>query len=420
MESNVRTYCRSFPEVFEKASGALLVGETGRRYLDFFSGAGALNYGHNNPYIKQRVVEYLQSDNILHALDMSTTAKRQFMTAFRDHILQPRGLDYNVQFCGPTGTNAVEAALKLARKVTRRTGVFSFVGGFHGMSLGALAITSNRASRAAAGVPLHNATFMPYPNGAVSTDESIDYIDQLLRDGHSGTEKPAAMILETVQAEGGVNVAPDDWLQRLQDLCRQHEILLICDDIQVGCFRTGPFFSFERAKIVPDIVVLSKSIGGIGLPMSLVLMKPELDVWAPGEHTGTFRGNQIAFVAAKAAIEFAVINRIDDEVRRKEGLLREVLHGLTLRTSREIEVRGVGMIWGVDLTNIGGAELARQVGARCFELGLIIERAGRDDTVMKLIPPLTIADDLLQEGCEILTQAITEVSGECFARRTGT
>jgi diaminobutyrate-2-oxoglutarate transaminase len=405
--------------VFEKASGALLVGETGRRYLDFFSGAGALNYGHNNPYIKQRVVEYLQSDNVLHALDMSTAAKREFMTAFRDHILRPRELNYKMQFCGPTGTNAVEAALKLARKVTGRTGVFSFIGGFHGMSLGALATTSNRASRAAAGVPLYNVTFMPYPTGSVSTDESLDYIDQLLRDGHSGIEKPAAMILETVQAEGGVNVAPDDWLQRLQTLCRQHEILLICDDIQVGCFRTGPFFSFERAKIVPDIVVLSKSIGGIGLPMSVVLMKPELDVWAPGEHTGTFRGNQIAFVAAKAALEFAAENRLDEEVRRKEQLMRELLGELAGSKSREIEVRGVGMIWGVDLTRVGGAEAARQVGVRCFERGLIIERAGRDDTVMKLLPPLTIADDLLRQGCEILTQAITEASGECFVRRTG-
>lgn len=409
LESNVRSYCRSFPDVFDRAKGALVYGEAGKRYIDFFSGAGALNYGHNNDYIKKSVLDYLQSDKILHALDMSTAAKREFMTMFRDTILKPRKLPYKMQFCGSTGTNAVEAALKLARKVKNRPGIFAFTGGFHGMSLGALAVSSNRASRAGAGITLSGSTFLPFPDNSSAGRESIDYIERMLQDGHSGVEKPAAIILETVQAEGGVNVAPDDWMRRLREVCDRHDVLLICDDIQVGCFRTGPFFSFERAGIVPDMVVLSKSISGLGFPMSLLLMKPALDVWEPGEHTGTFRGNQIAFVAAKAALEHARHVKLDDQVRAKERFIREFMKCQIECISPDIHVRGMGMIWGIDLSRAGGAEAAKQVAIRCFDRGMIIERAGRDDTVVKLLPPLTIENELLEQGCEMLRQAVEDV-----------
>ena len=412
LESNVRSYCRTFPDIFEKAKGASLYSESGRCFLDFFAGAGALNYGHNNTFIKSRVLRYLEGDNVLHALDMSTTAKRAFMDTFRNMVLRPRGLDYRMQFCGPTGTNAVEAALKVARKAKKRPGIFSFVGGFHGMSLGALAVSSNGASRAGAGVPLPNVTFVPYPQDSHASIDTIDYMESLLRDGHSGVEKPAAIIFETVQAEGGVNIAPNRWMQRLRDLCDQHDIVLICDDIQVGCFRTGPFFSFERGGIVPDIVVLSKSISGLGLPMSLVLLKPDLDVWEPGEHTGTFRGNQMAFVGAKAAIEYAAEYNLEAEVKRKEEFIRERLTNGIVGIDDGIEIRGVGMIWGVDLSQAGGSEAARMVSAKCFERDMIIERAGRDDTVIKLLPPLTIEDDLLEQGCRILLQSIADVVKE--------
>lgn len=419
LESNVRSYCRSFPDVFDRAKGALVYGEAGKRYIDFFAGAGALNYGHNNDYIKKRVLDFLQSDKILHALDMSTAAKREFMTVFRDQILRPRKLPYKMQFCGSTGTNAVEAALKLARKAKNRPGIFAFVGGFHGMSLGALAVSSNRASRAGAGLALSGSTFVPFPDYSNGID-SIEYIERMLLDGHSGVEKPAAIIFETVQAEGGVNVAPDDWMRRLRDVCDRHDVLLICDDIQVGCFRTGPFFSFERAEIVPDIVVLSKSISGLGFPMSLLLMKPALDVWEPGEHTGTFRGNQIAFVAAKAAIEYARQARLEEQVRTKERFIGEYMRRRIECISSEIEVRGVGMIWGIDMSRAGGADAARRVAARCFEQGMIIERAGRGDTVVKLLPPLTIEDELLEQGCDILRKAMEDViAGGAKIRKAG-
>lgn len=408
IESNVRSYCRAFPVVFSKAKGAILYAESGQRYIDFFAGAGALNYGHNNEHIKQRLIDYLCSDKIVHGLDFYTTAKRTFLTQFDKHILKPRGLTYKLQFCGPTGTNAVEAALKLARKVKGRPGVFAFMGGYHGMTLGSLATTGNKMQRAGAGIPLSNVTFMPYPYSFMESFDTIEYIEAVLSDECSGIEKPAAVICETVQAEGGVIVASTKWLRRLKALCEKHDILLICDDIQVGCGRTGSFFSFERAGIVPDIVVLSKSISGYGLPFSLLLIKPELDLWQPAEHNGTFRGNQLAFVGGAAAMEYWVAYNLEAEVKRKEIYVRTFMQNELQPLSDRIKVRGIGLIWGVDLAGFDDADLARRVAARCFELGLVIERAGRREQVIKLLPPLNIEINLLKEGCMLLKQALVE------------
>ncbi len=405
LESNVRSYCRAFPAVFARAQGAYLYDEAGTPYLDFFAGAGALNYGHNNPAIKQRVVEYLLADNVLHALDMYTVAKRDFLRAFDDHILSPRRLDYKIQFCAPTGTNAIEAALKLARKVKGRTNILAFQGGFHGMSLGALAVTANREARAAAGLPMGQSVFFRFPS-ANDWGESLDQLETLLTDSHSGLDLPAAIILETVQAEGGVNVAPSEWLRGLRAICDRYDLLLIVDDIQVGCYRTGPFFSFDDAGVVPDIVTLSKSISGLGLPMSIVLLRPPLDIWQPGEHTGTFRGNQLAFVAAAAALEFAAAVQLEPSVRNKAALVEDLLEAGVSRLSDRISIRGRGLIWGVDVSGLGGEALAKQISSECFRNGLIVERAGRGDSVLKLLPPLTIETKDLERGCSILLSAI--------------
>lgn len=407
-ESAVRSYCRAFPAVFARAKGARLIDETGREYIDFFAGAGTLNYGHNPDFIKQRLLAYLADDGLTHGLDFHTCAKREFIEAFVQRVLAPRGLEHKLQFTGPTGANAVEAALKLARRTTGRQGVFAFMGGYHGLSLGALAATGNRGKRAAAGTGLHDVAFMPYPDARMSAADSLAFIERVLDDGHSGIEVPAAMILETVQAEGGIQVAPAEWLQALRALCTRHGIVLVCDDIQVGCHRTGPFFSFERAGIVPDIVILSKSISGYGLPMSLVLVRPELDTWQPGEHTGTFRGNQLAFVAGAAALELAAALDIGDEVRRKEALFRQFLDARIARLDARIAVRGAGMIWGIDLAGVADG-LAERVSARCFELGLVIETAGRRDGVLKFLPPLTIEDDLLERGFAIVEKALADL-----------
>lgn len=407
-ESNVRSYCRSFPAVFNRAKGSILYSEAEAPYLDFFSGAGTLNYGHNNDYIKGKVLKYLESDNVLHALDMSTSAKRAFIKGFVEHILQPLNLDYKLQFCAPTGTNAVEAALKIARSVKKRVNVLAFQGGFHGMSLGALSVTSNVDYRKAAGVPLTNVTFIPYSDGSDDDIRSIEIIDRILSNGHSGIERPSAIIFETVQAEGGINVAPIRWLQELSLLCKKNEILLICDDIQVGCYRTGSFFSFERAGITPDIVLLSKSLSGIGLPMSLLLMKPELDIWRPGEHSGTFRGNQLAFVGAAAALEYANKIKIISKVKEHENFLKHFLSSKIGSLNDKIEIRGIGMIWGVDVARFEDDQLAKKIADICFQRGLIIERCGRQDTVLKLLPPLAIEPNLLEKGCNILMSAIND------------
>jgi diaminobutyrate-2-oxoglutarate transaminase len=404
-ESNVRSYCRSFPAVFHRAKGSTIYSDSGQEYIDFLAGAGALNYGHNNDQIKQEIMLYLDADTIIHGLDLHTSAKERFLAKFSNTVLIPKNLDYRIQFCGSTGTNAVEAALKLARKVKKRTGIFSFMGAYHGMTSGSLAVTGNTAIRSGIWGTSNNVTFMPYPYGFMESFDTIAYIDSVLNDVNSGIEKPAAIIFETVQAEGGIIVAPIEWMQRLRELCDRHDILLICDDIQVGCGRTGPFFSFERAKIVPDLVVLSKSISGYGFPMSLLLIKPELDLWEPAEHTGTFRGNQLAFVGAKAALEYWENANLEKEVKLKETFLQTFLTEEVASISKQISIRGIGMIWGIDLANFGGTNFAEKITSLCFKLGLIVERVGRNDTVIKILPPLNIEMSTLEKGCFMIREA---------------
>ncbi len=401
----MRGYCRSFPTIFETARGATLVNEEGEEFIDFFAGAGALSYGHNNPTLKAALVEYLASDGVLHALDMSTTAKRAFLETFERVILRPREMDYKVMFPGPTGTNAVESALKLARKVTGRHNVVSFTNGFHGMTLGSLALTGNGGKRAGAGVPLNNVTHMPFCDYLGTETDTIAALERFLQDSSSGMDLPAAFILETVQAEGGVNIGTRQWLEALAELAVKYNVLLIVDDIQVGCGRTGPFFSFEPFDIKPDIICLSKSISGYGLPMALTLMKPEHDVFDPGEHNGTFRGHNAAFVTATAALnEFWKDDLLTRKVNRNARQVRDTL--LDIAADHDAEVRGRGMIQGVEFAD---HKIASVISKEAFSRGLIIETSGPNDEVLKTLPPLTITDDLLTRGLEILTQSAVAV-----------
>ncbi len=403
-ESEVRSYCRSFPTVFTKAKGSIMVDEDGKEYIDFFNGAGALNYGHNNDYIKEKLMAYLESDGIFHSMDMMTVPKREFLEYFQEKVLKPRNMDYKVMFPGPTGTNAVEAALKLARKYTKRNQVWALMGCFHGMTLGALALTSDSGSRGGAGVNLaSDVTHIPAPYMFPELD-TIKYMETLLTDDHSGIEKPAAIIVETVQAEGGVQVFEAEYLRGVRELCNRHDILMIIDDIQVGCARTGTFFSFERAGVQPDIFTMSKSIGGYGMPFALTMFRPELDIWSPGEHNGTFRGNQLSIVAAKAGLEFMLENHIEDEVVRKQELIREYLENNVAAPDKKI--RGVGMIWGIEVKD---GKTALEVANKCFANGVILERAGRDNNVVKLMPALTTPDDVLMKGLQVVKNAIDEI-----------
>lgn len=414
MESEVRGYCRSFPTVFERAQGYRLWDEAGREYLDFFAGAGALNYGHNNPWLKRKIIEYIEKDGVTHALDMATSAKRAFLDAFREIVLAPRGLRYKVQFPGPTGTNAVEAAMKLARKITGRSKIVSFTNAFHGMTLGSLAVTGNAMKRSGAGVDLTLALTMPFEGYFEDETDTIEYMERLIRDHGSGVDLPAAVIVETVQAEGGINVASDSWLQRLAALCKKLEVLLIVDDIQVGCGRTGPFFSFEPAGIEPDIVCLSKSIGGYGLPMALTLLKPELDQWEPGEHNGTFRGNNVAFVAATEALNVYWRNDVFSAgLREKSKTVTAFLEDLVNRYPHlQGKVKGRGMIQGVESAIPG---LATQVCREAFRRGLIMETAGPTSAVFKLLPPLIVDAEGLETGFRIIQESVEAALAERIA-----
>ena len=408
IESEVRSYCRGWPTVMDTAQGSWVTDVDGRRYLDFFGGAGALNYGHNNPALKQALIDYLTSDKIVHSLDMATVAKTDFLRTFNDVILAPRKLDYKVQFPGPTGANAVESALKLARKVTGRESIINFTNAFHGMTLGALSVTGNSMKRAGAGIPLVHATPMPYDNYFDGVTEDFHWFERVLDDSGGGLNRPAAVIVETVQGEGGVNVARAEWLQALEQLCRKRDILLIVDDVQMGCGRTGPFFSFEEAGIIPDIVTLSKSISGYGLPMALTLFRRDLDVWTPGEHNGTFRGHNPAFITATKALEtYWQDSTFSDETLAKGTLMRDLMEKMAANRDG-ISARGRGMVQGLKFED---ADLAGAVCKAAFERGLLAETSGPADEVVKLLPPLTTSEDDLTAGLEVLDESISAALG---------
>ncbi|MBN3523594.1 diaminobutyrate--2-oxoglutarate transaminase [Paenibacillus apiarius] len=410
LESEVRSYCRSFPTVFTKAKGYKLWDAHNHEYIDFFAGAGALNYGHNNCAMKQKLLDYIQSDGVTHSLDMATRAKEQFLEKFQQVILKPRGLPYKVMFPGPTGTNTVESALKLARKVTGRSTIFGFTNAFHGMTLGALSVTGNKFKRRGAGIPLHHTVSMPY-DGYLGPDiDTIEYMENYMTDSGSGVSLPAAIIVETIQGEGGIHEASNGWLHRLEQLCRSKKVLLIVDDVQMGCGRTGTFFSFERAGIIPDIVCLSKSIGGYGLPMALTLIRPDLDIWKPGEHNGTFRGNNLAFVTATEALRYWESGQFTNEIMAKGQIIRTCLDEQVAQYPElQGSVRGRGLMQGIAFGIPGAAE---KLCARAFAKGLIMETSGTDSEVAKIMPPLTIDEAGLFAGLDILRTCMKEIAEE--------
>lgn len=402
LESEVRAYCRSFPTVFDRAEGSMLYDQSGRPYLDFFAGAGALNYGHNHPILRERLIDYVSRGGISHGLDMTTEAKCDFLEIFEKRVLARRNASYKVMFPGPTGTNAVEAALKLARKVTGRTGIIAFTNAFHGMTLGSLAATGNSSKRNGAGMDLHGVTHMPFDGYLGEGVDTIEYLARFLDDPSSGVDAPAAFLLETVQAEGGINVASAAWLRRLERLARKHRVLLIIDDIQVGCGRTGPFFSFEGFGVQPDLICLSKSLSGYGLPLSLALIRSDLDRFLPGEHNGTFRGNNLAFVTATAALEtFWSDDTLATEIDRKAAFVAQQLDTLGARFGAER--RGRGLIQGLRFEE---PELAKLTVGEAFQRGLLIETSGPSDEVLKLLPPLTIKRDELERGLELIEESV--------------
>ncbi|MEG6508348.1 diaminobutyrate--2-oxoglutarate transaminase [Methyloligella sp. 2.7D] len=409
-ESAVRSYARSMPRQFNRAEGVWMHDDNGGRYLDFLAGCSSLNYGHNHPVLKQALLDYIESDGITHALDLHTDAKADFLKTFEALILEPRKLDYRVMFTGPTGTNAVEAAIKLARKVTGRHQIIAFTNAFHGMTLGALSLTGNAKKRAGAGVPLSGVTHEPFDGYYGPDIDTAELLDKKLSDPSSGLDKPAAIIVETVQGEGGLNAASPEWLRSIAAIAKKHGALLIADDIQAGCGRTVGFFSFEEAGIDPDIVTLAKSLSGMGLPFALTLFKPEYDIWSPAEHNGTFRGNNHAFVTATAALrEFWSDDSFQNDVKRRSEILKDRLEAIAKRHG--FTTRGRGMMRGI---NVGSGDIAEQITQGCFKRGLIIETSGAHDEVVKVLCALVIDDDVLNTGLDILEESVREAMTPAF------
>lgn len=403
-ESRVRSYSRAMPRQFNRAQDVWMFDNQGGRYLDFLSGCSTLNYGHNHPVLKQALLDYIAADGIAHGLDLHTDAKADFLNTFERVILKPRKLDYRAMFTGPTGANAVEAAIKLARKVTGRQMVIAFTNGFHGMTLGALALTGNAGKRGGAGVPLSHVSHEAYDGYYGPDIDTAALLEQRLSDPSSGLDAPAAIIVETVQGEGGLNAASPAWLRAIADIARRHGALLIVDDIQAGSGRTGGFFSFEGTGITPDIVTMAKSLSGMGLPFALTLVRPQFDQWAPGEHNGTFRGNNHAFVTAAAALRhFWSDASFAEDIRRRGDLLQRRLDRLAEKY--DFSTRGRGMMRGI---HVGTGEMASAITTACFNRGLVIETSGAHDEVVKVLAPLVIDDALLSAGLDILEHSIRE------------
>ena len=407
-ESEARSYCRGMPATFATARGSEITDDTGKTYIDFLAGCSSLNYGHNDPDMKAALIEHISSDGIAHGLDLHTNSKAAFLEAFEEHILEPRKMDHRVMFTGPTGANAVEAAMKIARKVTGRTNIIAFTNGFHGVTSGALSATGNSYHRGGAGTSLNGVTRMPFDGFFPGETDTAEFLDAMLKDKSGGVDAPAAILLETVQGEGGLNAASPEWVKRIAKLAKEHGALLIIDDIQAGCGRCGTFFSFEKMGVMPDIVTMAKSVSGFGLPMAMLLVRPEHDIFGPAEHNGTFRGNTHAFVTAKVAVEkFWADDAFEKELTDKSQLIHDALADLAAMVPGAF-LKGRGLMQGVD---VGSGELAGDICSRAYEQGLIIETSGSEDQVIKVLAPLTTPKDTLRKGFKILLAAAEDVLG---------
>lgn len=429
-ESNARSYPRRIPLNLERAHGIYVQDSRGQVFIDCLAGAGTLALGHNHPVVIEAIRSTLDSGLPLHTLDLMTPVKDAFVQELFSCL--PEGLSKHarVQFCGPTGADAVEASLKLTRTVTGRQNVLAFQGAYHGMTLGTLSISGNLGPKNALGSLLPGAHLLPYPHdyrcpfgvgGEQGIDQNLHYLAHLLKDPESGITQPAAMILEAVQGEGGVIPAPDRWLRGLRRLTQEHNIPLIMDEIQCGIGRTGKMFAFEHSEIIPDVVTISKAIGG-GLPLSVVVYREELDQWQPGAHAGTFRGNQLAMAAGTATLRFI----------REEGLLAHaesmglILHKHLLALQDRFNwignVRGRGLMRGMEIVNpaaeldqqnrpVADGTRARRFQQACLQRGLILELGGRHGATARFLPPLIITEQELRHVAEILGVAAESING---------
>jgi diaminobutyrate-2-oxoglutarate transaminase len=403
LESNVRYYCRRWPAVFSTAHGSTITDENGVSYLDFFAGAGALSYGHNNPIFVEVAIDHLRAGKVLHSLDTFTVEKRRFLEALQRHILIPRQLDMVVQTVGPTGATAVEAALQLAQRITGNRGVVGFAGGYHGMTYRTASISASLAGRETSA---HLKDFVALPYVENVSDQDLELLSRTLRGDVNG-QRIGALIIEPTQGEGGARPFDPAYLRAIREQCRELGVLVIADEVQAGVGRTGPFFSFEGTGLDPDIVCLSKSISGLGLPMAINLVRRELDTWAPGEFSGTFRGNNLAFATSAAMLEtyWADCN-LEKGTESRGHIVRSTLEELAREFGRgTFKVRGNGLLQGLDVAD---TELATNISKAAFERHLIVETCGAGDTTVKMLPPIVIDDDELTDGLARLGDSVAQ------------
>ncbi|MFC0532409.1 aspartate aminotransferase family protein [Phytohabitans kaempferiae] len=420
-ESNARTYPRHLPIAIANASGSFVRDVDGNVFIDFLMGAGVLSLGHNHPELVQAVTKQLAQ--ITHGLDFPTPAKDAFIEAQLSML--PRGMRdrMKLHFCGPTGANAVDAAIKLCKTATGRGDLISFQGGFHGSSHAAMALTGlvEQKEPVANGMP--GVHFFPFsycsrcPLGLAPDScaiNCVDYLERSLRDANGGVPLPAAVILELVQGEGGVVPANREFVRRVRALTRELDIPLIVDEVQTGCGRAGTWFAFEQYDIEPDVIVASKALSGIGAPVAVIFYDAELDTWAPGAHTGTFRGNQLAFAAGTETINIFRRDDVLGNVRERGEQIADRLAKLQLNPWVR-EVRGVGLMWGIELADplLGqpAGVLARKVQARALRRGLILEVGGRDDCVIRMLPALNVSASVVDTACSMIVDAIEECCG---------
>jgi diaminobutyrate-2-oxoglutarate transaminase len=402
-ESNVRYYCRRWPAVFSTAHGSTITDENGVSYLDFFAGAGALSYGHNNPIFVEVAIDHLRAGKVLHSLDTFTVEKRRFLEALQRHVLIPRQLDMVVQTVGPTGATAVEAALQLAQRITGDRGVVGFAGGYHGMTYRAASISASLAGRETSA---HLKDFVALPYVENVSDEDLELLARTLRSDVNG-QRIGALIIEPTQGEGGARPFDPAYLRAIREQCRELGVLVIADEVQAGVGRTGPFFSFEGTGLDPDIVCLSKSISGLGLPMAINLVRRELDTWAPGEFSGTFRGNNLAFATSAAMLEtyWADCN-LEKGTESRGHIVRSTLEELAREFGRgTFKVRGNGLLQGLDVADTA---LATNISKAAFERHLIVETCGAGDTTVKMLPPIIIDEDELTDGLARLGDSVAQ------------
>ncbi|MDU0205903.1 MULTISPECIES: aspartate aminotransferase family protein [Paenibacillus] len=424
-ESNARSYPRRLPIAIQEAEGIYVKDMDGKVYYDCLAGAGTLALGHNHPVVVDAIKQMLDSKRPLHTLDLTTPLKEQFVDELFASLPEEFAKNARIQFCGPTGGDAIEAAIKLVKTATGNRSILSFQGGYHGSTHAAMSLSGTLGQKEKVNGLIPDVHFMPYPyayrcpfgvGGEQTHELSSRYIENLLDDPESGIVSPAGMIFEVVQGEGGSIPAPVEWLREMRRITQERNIPLIIDEVQTGLGRTGKLFAFEHAGIIPDVLVLSKAIGG-SLPLSVVIYNSKLDVWKPGAHIGTFRGNQMAMAAGLATLKFIKEHDVPGNVEKLGQHLRNHLNELKLDVNCIGDVRGRGLMVGVEIVNAKAAldqlghypqypELARRIQQECFNRGLILEVGGRHSSVMRFLPPLIVTQQQLDEIARLFSEAV--------------